>query len=171
MVVDDEQAIAARVVEVARARLPAADALLTARLDQLDDEERSVLERGAIEGRIFHRGAVQALAPEETQVTPRLAVNLGLRYEQETLWDTCTVAALGIPYADRGGHLLDALPADGRAKWPGRGYACFGGGGDYATMALFDSVYKPDPSRPRLVGEIEDRILTPTAYSPALGGM
>ena len=35
--------------------------------------ERSVLERGAIEGEIFHRGAVQALAPEETQVTPRLA--------------------------------------------------------------------------------------------------
>ena len=28
---------------------------------------------GAIEGEIFHRGAVQALAPEETQVTPRLA--------------------------------------------------------------------------------------------------
>ena len=32
-----------------------------------------MLERGAIEGEIFHRGAVQALAPEETQVTPRLA--------------------------------------------------------------------------------------------------
>ena len=31
------------------------------------------LERGAIEGEIFHRGAVQALAPGETQVTPRLA--------------------------------------------------------------------------------------------------
>jgi len=32
-----------------------------------------VLERGAIEGEIFHRGAVQALAPDETHVTPRLA--------------------------------------------------------------------------------------------------
>ena len=32
-----------------------------------------VLERGAVEGEVFHRGAVQALAPEETQVTPRLA--------------------------------------------------------------------------------------------------
>ena len=32
-----------------------------------------MLERGAIEGEIFHRGAVQALAPDETQVTPRLA--------------------------------------------------------------------------------------------------
>jgi class 3 adenylate cyclase len=48
-------------------------ALLAARLDQLEAGERSVLERGAIEGEIFHRGAVQALAPEETQVTPRLA--------------------------------------------------------------------------------------------------
>jgi hypothetical protein len=48
-------------------------ALLAARLDQLDAGERRVLERGAVEGEIFHRGAVQALTPEETQVTPRLA--------------------------------------------------------------------------------------------------
>ncbi len=48
-------------------------ALLAARLDQLESGERSVLERGSIEGEIFHRGAVQALAPEEMQVTPRLA--------------------------------------------------------------------------------------------------
>ena len=48
-------------------------ALLTARLDQVDAAERRVLERGAVEGEIFHRGAVQALAPEETQVTPLLA--------------------------------------------------------------------------------------------------
>jgi class 3 adenylate cyclase/tetratricopeptide (TPR) repeat protein len=52
---------------------PTLQALLGARLDQLDPAERGVLERGAIEGEIFHRGAVQALAPEETQVTPRLA--------------------------------------------------------------------------------------------------
>ena len=32
-----------------------------------------MLERGAVEGEVFHRGAVQALGPEETQVTPRLA--------------------------------------------------------------------------------------------------
>ncbi len=48
-------------------------ALLAARLDQLETAERSVLERGAIEGEIFHRGAVQALSPDETQVTPHLA--------------------------------------------------------------------------------------------------
>ena len=52
---------------------PTLRALLGARLDQLETAERSVLERGAIEGEIFHRGAVQALAPDETQVTPRLA--------------------------------------------------------------------------------------------------
>jgi class 3 adenylate cyclase/tetratricopeptide (TPR) repeat protein len=47
-------------------------ALLAARLDQLEAPERSVLERGAVEGEIFHRGAVQALSPD-SQVTPRLA--------------------------------------------------------------------------------------------------
>jgi class 3 adenylate cyclase/tetratricopeptide (TPR) repeat protein len=52
---------------------PTLHALLAARLDQLEAPERSVLERGAIEGEIFHRGAVQALGPDETQVTPRLA--------------------------------------------------------------------------------------------------
>ena len=48
-------------------------ALLAARLDQLDPAERRVLECGAVEGEVFHRGAVQALTPEEAQVTPRLA--------------------------------------------------------------------------------------------------
>ena len=52
---------------------PTLKALLAARLDQLDDAERRVLERGSVEGEVFHRGAVQALAPEETQVTTRLA--------------------------------------------------------------------------------------------------
>jgi class 3 adenylate cyclase/tetratricopeptide (TPR) repeat protein len=48
-------------------------ALLAARLDQLDEAERSVLERGAVEGELFHRGTVQALASEEEEVTSRLA--------------------------------------------------------------------------------------------------
>jgi class 3 adenylate cyclase/tetratricopeptide (TPR) repeat protein len=52
---------------------PTLQALLAARLDQLETAERSVLERGAVEGEIFHRGAVQALASDVTQVTPRLA--------------------------------------------------------------------------------------------------
>jgi class 3 adenylate cyclase/tetratricopeptide (TPR) repeat protein len=52
---------------------PTLRALLAARLDQLDPAERAVLERGAVEGELFHRGTVQALTPEETEVTPRLA--------------------------------------------------------------------------------------------------
>ncbi len=52
---------------------PTIHALLTARLDQLHPAERGVLQRGAIEGRVFHRGAVQTLGPEETQIGSRLA--------------------------------------------------------------------------------------------------
>jgi len=51
---------------------PTLQGLLTARLDQLEAGERSVLERGAVEGEIFHRGAVQALAPDDTAVEPWL---------------------------------------------------------------------------------------------------
>jgi predicted ATPase len=51
---------------------PTIQALLAARLDQLDTAERGVLECGSVEGRIFHRGAVHALAPNEQQLTARL---------------------------------------------------------------------------------------------------
>jgi tetratricopeptide (TPR) repeat protein len=47
-------------------------ALLAARLDQLDPAERSVLERGSVEGRTFHRGAVAALADGDGPVDERL---------------------------------------------------------------------------------------------------
>ena len=47
---------------------PTLRALLAARLDQLETTERGVLQRGAVEGELFHRGAVQALAPAETQL-------------------------------------------------------------------------------------------------------
>jgi class 3 adenylate cyclase/tetratricopeptide (TPR) repeat protein len=51
---------------------PTIQALLAARLDQLEPHEREVLQCGSVEGRVFHRGAVQALAPEEPQVMARL---------------------------------------------------------------------------------------------------
>jgi tetratricopeptide (TPR) repeat protein len=38
--------------------------LLAARLDRLSREERAVIERAAVEGKLFHRGAVAELAPE-----------------------------------------------------------------------------------------------------------
>ncbi|MEP6808402.1 MAG: adenylate/guanylate cyclase domain-containing protein, partial [Chloroflexota bacterium] len=43
---------------------PTIQALLAARLDGLGAEERTVIERAAVEGKTFHRGAVTALAPE-----------------------------------------------------------------------------------------------------------
>jgi hypothetical protein len=42
---------------------PTMRALLQARLDLLNDAERTVVERGAVEGKVFHRGSVTALAP------------------------------------------------------------------------------------------------------------
>ncbi len=44
---------------------PTIQALLAARLDRLGDQERAVIERAAVEGRIFHLGAVAALSPAE----------------------------------------------------------------------------------------------------------
>ncbi len=41
---------------------PTIHALLAARLDQLGDEERAVIERAAVEGQVFHRGSVEELA-------------------------------------------------------------------------------------------------------------
>ncbi len=51
---------------------PNLHALLAARLERLEIPERSVLERAAVEGEIFHRGAVQAMS-DDGQITPRLA--------------------------------------------------------------------------------------------------
>jgi len=51
---------------------PTIQALLAARLDQLDPGERGVLERGSVEGQVFHRDAVAALAPEEPRPDGRL---------------------------------------------------------------------------------------------------
>jgi class 3 adenylate cyclase/tetratricopeptide (TPR) repeat protein len=42
---------------------PTIHALLQARLDALDGDERIVIERGAVEGEVFHRGSVAQLAP------------------------------------------------------------------------------------------------------------
>jgi class 3 adenylate cyclase/tetratricopeptide (TPR) repeat protein len=69
---------------------PTIHALLQARLDRLGGDERTVIERGAVEGKIFHRGAVLELAPES--VRPSVGTHLlGLvrkeliRPEQATL--------------------------------------------------------------------------------------
>jgi class 3 adenylate cyclase/tetratricopeptide (TPR) repeat protein len=54
---------------------PTIQALLAARLDQLEVSERSVLECGSVEGRVFHRGAITALLEEDSNV-PRNLVSL-----------------------------------------------------------------------------------------------
>jgi len=67
---------------------PTIQALLAARLDQLDPAELRALERGSIEGQSFHRGAVTALSPEDAELPQRL-LNLVrkdlLRPDQPTL--------------------------------------------------------------------------------------
>ena len=53
---------------------PTIQALLQARLDTLNHDERVVIERGSVEGQVFHRGAVTALAslPQAVDVHEQL---------------------------------------------------------------------------------------------------
>ena len=95
---------------------PTIQALLAARLDQLDQAERDVLQCGALEGRVFHRGAVEALAPEEGQVTVRLTALVRKELVRRDK------PQLPGEEAFRFRHLLirdaayDALPKSGRAE-------------------------------------------------------
>lgn len=90
--------------------------MLAARLDQLPGPERAALERGAVEGQVFHRSAVQALAPEDPQVASRL---LGLvrkelvRPEQAQLPDDDAFRFRHILIRDAA---YDALPKATRAE-------------------------------------------------------
>jgi class 3 adenylate cyclase/tetratricopeptide (TPR) repeat protein len=90
-------------------------ALLQARIDQLAGDERAVVERGAVEGEIFHRGAVAELA-RPTEVDPHLD---GL-VRKELIRPTLPTLAGERAYRFR--HLLirdaayDALPKATRAE-------------------------------------------------------
>ena len=44
---------------------PTIHALLSARLDRLGRDERAVIERGSVEGKVFHRGAVAQLSTDD----------------------------------------------------------------------------------------------------------
>jgi class 3 adenylate cyclase/tetratricopeptide (TPR) repeat protein len=95
---------------------PTIKALLAARLDQLDPAERVVLERGSVEGQLFHSAAVQALAsppgPVERQLVGLVRADL-VRPDRPQL-------PVGDAYRFR--HLLirdaayDALPKATRAE-------------------------------------------------------
>jgi class 3 adenylate cyclase len=97
-------------------RVPATvQALLQARIDQLGLDERAVMERGAVEGEIFHRGAVAELA-RPRDVDPQL---VGL-VRKELIHPT--PPTLAGEQAFRFRHLLirdaayDSLPKQTRAE-------------------------------------------------------
>jgi DNA-binding SARP family transcriptional activator len=52
---------------------PSIHALLAARLDQLGEDERLLLEAAAVEGEVFHRNVLAALAPDTPRLTALLA--------------------------------------------------------------------------------------------------
>jgi class 3 adenylate cyclase len=91
-------------------------ALLAARLDQLPASERAALERGSVEGQVFHGSAVAALAPDDPDVPSRL---LGLVRKELV---RPTVGTLPGDDAFRFRHLLirdaayDSLPKAARAE-------------------------------------------------------
>lgn len=62
---------------------PTIHALLQARLDTLDGQERLVIERGSVEGEVFHRGAVAELAPDP--VDPELGLHLATLVRKELI--------------------------------------------------------------------------------------
>jgi class 3 adenylate cyclase/tetratricopeptide (TPR) repeat protein len=62
---------------------PTIQALLSARIDRLDAEERAVLVRAAVEGKTFHRGAVGELLPERAR--PMLGARLISLVRQELI--------------------------------------------------------------------------------------
>ena len=94
---------------------PTIQALLASRIDQLPRLERAALECGAVEGQVFHRGAVEALAPDE----PHIANHLVGLVRKELIRPSSTT----MPGADafRFRHLLirdaayEALPKATRA--------------------------------------------------------
>jgi class 3 adenylate cyclase/tetratricopeptide (TPR) repeat protein len=89
-------------------------ALLAARLDRLPEEERRLLERGAVEGEVFHRDAVAVLQGE-----PDLDVALQSLVRKQLLQPARSTVAGADAY--RFGHLLirdaaySAIPKEVRA--------------------------------------------------------
>jgi class 3 adenylate cyclase len=65
---------------------PTIHALLQARIDSLDGDVRVVMERGAVEGEVFHRGAVAELSPDP--VRPALGTHLATLVRKELIRST-----------------------------------------------------------------------------------
>jgi tetratricopeptide (TPR) repeat protein len=65
---------------------PTIHALLQARIDSLDGEVRVVMERGSVEGEVFHRGSVAILAPDP--VRPSVETHLATLVRKELIRST-----------------------------------------------------------------------------------
>ena len=97
---------------------PTIQALLAARLDRLERPERSVIECGAVEGKVFHAGAVAALVPDAVRATVPSNL-LGLLRKELLRPDR---SAFSGDEAYRFRHLLirdaayDAMPKQARAE-------------------------------------------------------
>ena len=62
---------------------PTIHALLQARIDSLEGDVRVVMERGSVEGEVFHRGSVAALAPDP--VRPEVGTHLATLVRKELI--------------------------------------------------------------------------------------
>jgi class 3 adenylate cyclase/tetratricopeptide (TPR) repeat protein len=65
---------------------PTIHALLQARIDSLDGDVRVVMERGAVEGEVFHRGAVAELSPDP--IRPDVESHLATLVRKELIRST-----------------------------------------------------------------------------------
>ncbi len=97
---------------------PTIQALLAARLDRLAAEERIVLECAAVEGKLFHLGAVTTLAPET--IRPEVSERLQSLVRKELVRPAGASFAGEVAFRFR--HLLfrdaayDAMPKERRAE-------------------------------------------------------
>jgi class 3 adenylate cyclase/tetratricopeptide (TPR) repeat protein len=95
---------------------PTIQALLAARLESLREAELTVIERGAVEGEVFHRGPVHALAPEPLR--PEVEAHLASLVRKELIRPDTSVLAGDDAFRFR--HLLirdaayDAMPKETR---------------------------------------------------------
>jgi class 3 adenylate cyclase len=97
---------------------PTIHALLQARIDSLDGDVRVVMERGSVEGEVFHRGSVAVLAPDP--VRPAVETHLATLVRKELIRSTPPTFAEDEGFRFR--HLLirdaayESLPKTTRAE-------------------------------------------------------
>jgi class 3 adenylate cyclase/tetratricopeptide (TPR) repeat protein len=96
---------------------PTIHALLQARIDTLDGDVRVVMERGAVEGEVFHRGSVAELSPDPLR--PDVGAHLATLVRKELIRSTSPTFPQDEGYRFR--HLLirdaayESLPKSTRA--------------------------------------------------------